>query len=460
MSTTYTSGRFPAAIMVRLDKGKEMTQQELFMTKTQNLFEELCLPETLLQAFKAVKRNKGSHGIDGLSIEKFEENLLEQLGQLREELLNWTYKPMPVRRVEIPKPGSKEPRKLGVPQVRDRVVQSGIKLLLEPILEPLFSNNSYGFRPGKSQRQAVEAAAAIVKSGKEIVVDIDLSKFFDRIDHDRLIGGLSAIVEDKRILKLIGLTLRSGVFENGKVSPTRLGTTQGSPLSPLLSNFVLNELDKELERRGLEFCRWADDANIFVKSLKAGKRVLNSITRFIETKLKLQVNGEKSKVAPSQEVKFLGMTIVKGDIAIAAKSLKKGREKLKELIRRGSHLPIERVIENFNTWYKGWSNYFSMTNFPAQLNSIEAHARRRMRSRMIGDIKRRRHLARKLISLGRKKATAFRVAYSNDGRWAMSGSLTLGLAYSKGWFSSRGLITISEEKREHWYSVKKWIKLT
>lgn len=236
-----------------------MFQPELFTPNPRRLYEALCDIETLRQGFRAVKTNKGSHGIDGISIEEFEAKLEQELGQLSKELQNWSYKPMPVRRVEIPKPGSKETRKLGVPTIRDRCVQAAIKALLEPILEPLFSDSSYGFRPGRSQQQAVEAAQQIVKSGKDYTVDIDLSRFFDRICHDRLIGRLSHVIADKRILRLIGMTLRSGVQAGEQISATSEGATQGSPLSPLLSNFVLDELDKELERRGLEFCRWADD---------------------------------------------------------------------------------------------------------------------------------------------------------------------------------------------------------
>ena len=265
------------------------------------LFEDLCRIEYLKAGFKDVKRNKGSPGIDGMTITGFESNLNEELRQLQEELSNWTYKPSPVRRVEIPKPGGKGIRLLGVPTIKDRVVHATLKLLLEPIYEPLFSANSYGFRPGRNQRQAVGAARQIVAAGKPYVVDIDLSKFFDRINHDRLISRLGETVTDKCILRLIGIILRSGVMANGIVSPSTEGAVQGSPLSPLLSNIVLDELDKELERRGLEFCRFADDCNIFVKTSKAAHRVMNSVCHFIETKLKLLVNQEKSQVARSEQ---------------------------------------------------------------------------------------------------------------------------------------------------------------
>ena len=263
----------------------------------------------LREGFKAVKKNRGAPGIDGMSrVEDFEDRLEQELKRLKWELENWRYKPQPVKRVEIPKPGKDAGvRLLGIPCVRDRVVQAALKQLLEPILDPKFSNNSYGFRPGRNQRKAVESARRIVRSCKEYVVDIDLSKFFDRVHHDRLIARLGLFIPDKRILRLIGMTLRSGVMKDGLVSATTEGTVQGGPLSPLLSNVVLDELDKELEKRGLEFCRFADDCNIFVGSQKAAERVMSSyISHFIEKRLKLVINQKKSKVALSRYVKFLG----------------------------------------------------------------------------------------------------------------------------------------------------------
>ena len=235
----------------------EMRQRDLFIAEPS--LEALCTVERLERGFKAVRKNKGSPGIDGTTIAEFESRLAEELSQLKAELESWTYKPSPVRRVEIPKPGGKGIRLLGVPTVRDRVVHATLKQLLEPVFEPLFSDHSYGFRPERSQRQAIEAAREIVAGGKPYVVDIDLSKFFDRIHHDRLIARLSQHVADKRIVRVIGLLLRSGIMANGLVTPSTEGAVQGSPLSPLLSNIVLDELDKELERRGLEFCRFADD---------------------------------------------------------------------------------------------------------------------------------------------------------------------------------------------------------
>ncbi len=318
-----------------------------------DLFEDICALGTLRKAFKLVKQNKGAPGIDGITIEEYEENLEENLIQLRQEVLKWTYKPTPVKRVEIPKPGGKGVRLLGIPIVKDRILHMAMKMVLEPILDSTFSENSFGFRPGRNQQQAVQQAQKIVQSGKEYIVDIDLSKFFDRINHDRLIHRLKSHINDTRVLRLIGMILRGGIMSDGIIIPSEEGSVQGSPMSPLLSNVVLDELDKELEDRGLEFCRFADDCNIFVRSQRGAERVMESIKKFIENKLKLKVNEEKSKTAKSDRVKFLGMTIVNGTIAIAKATYDKAMEKVKELIPRGTHLSIERAMMEIKHGTKG-----------------------------------------------------------------------------------------------------------
>lgn len=407
--------------------------------------------------FRAVKKNKGAPGIDGVGIDIFESCLDTELSKLSSELESWTYKPMPVRRVEIPKPGKKAGvRLLGVPCTRDRVVQATLKILLEPILDPLFSDPSYGFRPGRNQRQAVEAIQRIVQSGKEFVVDTELSKFFDRVNHDRLINRLKKDISDNRLLRIIGIILRSGVLIDGHVEVTLEGTVQGSPLSPLLSNVVLDEL----ESRGLEFCRLADDCQIFVKSLKSAERVMDSICRFIEDKLKLVVNGEKSQVAHTRDVKFLGMTIIDGLIVISGKSMNRAMDKIKELTPRGTHLKLEKAIEEINKWYVGWSSYHRMTQYPAQFKKLEAHIRRRLRSRLVGQQKRRRHLFNKLIRRGASKKSAA-VVYSNKARWALSFITATHKAYSNNWFiKEMGLKIRSDEKHPHWLSLDQFVKVT
>ncbi len=433
---------------------------DLLSKDSKHLFEQLCSEWSLMQGWRDVKKNRGTSGIDGQTIETFELKLHEEIKQLKEELASWSYRPQPVRRVEIPKPDGAGVRSLGVPCIRDRVVQTTIKLLLEPILDPLFSENSYGFRPGRNQVQAVKSAQKIVQSGKGYVVDIDLSKFFDTMNQDRLIGRLSKIIEDKRIIKLVGMMLRSGVMKDGVVTPTMEGSTQGSPLSPLLSNLVLDELDKEIESRGLEFCRFADDCNIFVKTKKSAERVMKGISEFIEKKLKLVVNREKSQVAESSLVKFLGMTIVNDTRAIARKSIRRAMDKVKELTPRGTHETLEDTIKGINSWYVGWSNYYSMTEYPSQLKAIEAHIRRRLRSRIVDQQKSRRHLFNKLMKSGVSRTKAAITSFSNDKRWALSHKNAVERAYPNGWFiEKQGLKIRSNEKRSHWFDVNKWIRL-
>ena len=436
-------------------------QLELGFEDKSSLFETILDTYNLKIAFKRVKANKGAPGIDGITIEEYEQNLEEELNQLKEEVQSWSYKPTPVKRVEIPKPNGKGTRNLGIPIIKDRVLHMAIKQILEPILEPTFSENSYGFRPGRNQQQALQEAKRIVESGKEFVVDIDLSKFFDRINHDRLIHRLKTHVDDTRVLRLIGMILRSGVMIDGIKMPTEEGSVQGSPLSPLLSNVVLDELDKELEQRGLEFCRFADDCNIFTKTERSAERIMTSIKKFIEKKLKLKVNEDKSKTAKSDQVKFLGMTIVKATIAISKAALSKAMEKVKELIPRGTNLAIEQAVEKINSWYRGWASYFKMTQYPAQLKFIEAHIRRRLRARIVSQQKKKRNLVAKLIKRGVAKKQAANTVYTNRKTWALSHTKAVEKAFSNRWFSDTlNQIIVSNKKLDHWFGLDVWVKLT
>lgn len=267
-------------------------------------------------------------------------------------------------------------------------------------------------------------------------------------------------IEDKRVLRLIGMILRSGIMTEGTVTIPNEGSVQGSPLSPLLSNLVLDELDKELEKRNLEFCRYADDCNIYVKTEKAATRIMGSINKFIETKLKLKVNEEKSKVAKADQVKFLGMTIVKGFIAISKKAISKAMDTIKTLILRGTHQPIEKAIKQINIWYSGWTSYFKMTQYPAQLKAIEAHIRRRLRARFIKQQKRRRNLYHKLIKQGVGKKMAAETIYTNKGTWNLSNTRAVGKAFSNEWFVKRGLKIVSNLGLKHWMPIEMWVKLT
>ncbi len=435
-----------------------MKKYNLAIEESTKLFDKLCSTYFLKEAFKEVKKNKGAPGIDGITTSMFELRLDEEIRKLQEELLSWKYKPKPVRAVEIPKPGGGK-RQLGIPCVRDRVAQAAIKLLLEPIWEPKFSDNSYGFRPGRSQHDAIKSAQRIVKSGKEHVVDIDLSKFFDRINHNRLISRLTNTIEDKRILRIIGTMLRSGIMKDGVTRTSNEGSVQGSPLSPLLSNIVLDELDKELEARGLEFCRYADDCNIYVHSKKSAERVMRNVSKFIEQRLRLIINQEKSKVALSKFVKFLGLTIIVGTIAISIASMENAMAKVKELTPRGTYHTIGQAVGKINKWYIGWSAYYGITQYPSQLVKIEAHIRRRLRARIIRQQKKRRNLYNKFTKRGVSRKQA-RIAFSNKKTWAMSLTNAAHRAFSNNWFiNDLGLKIRSNEKRPGWRDRREWIKL-
>jgi RNA-directed DNA polymerase len=435
-----------------------MSKQLKFQFET-DLFKAIYNMERLQRAFKAVKRNKGAPGLDGITIEKYEENLEENLKQLQTEVESWTFKPTPVRRVEIPKPGGKGVRLLGIPIVKDRVLHMAIKMVLEPILDPTFSENSFGFRPNRNQQQAVQQAQRIVQSGEEFIVDIDLSKFFDRINHDRLIHRLKERIKDTRVLRLIGMILRGGILVEGIIVPSEEGSVQGSPLSPLLSNVVLDELDKELEKRGLKFCRFADDCNIFARTQRQAERIMTSIKKFIEKKLKLKINEEKSKVGKSEKVKFLGMTIVNGMIAISKAAINKAMEKVKSLIPRGTHIPLHQAIQEVNTWYKGWASYFKMTQFPSQLKGIEAHVRRRFRARFVYQQKKKKHLLNLLVRRGIDKSEACKTVYSNNRTWSLSHTRALDKAFKIEWFRKKGQVIMSDLNLNHWQEIEKWVRL-
>jgi RNA-directed DNA polymerase len=415
-----------------------MDQLSLGLTnqqKGERLFEEVYALKRLELAFKKVKTNGGSAGPDGESVEEFDEQRTEKLAMLKAELESRRYQPQPVRRVSIPKPSGGE-RHLGIASVRDRVVQQSLLMALEPYFEPQFSESSYGFRAGRSQKGAIEAARKYVAKGKEWVVDLDLEKFFDTVNHDRALHLIRERISDRRVLKIIALTLRAGVEIEGKVEKSELGLPQGSPLSPLLSNIVLDKLDKELERRELEFVRYADDANIFVGSQKAAERVLASVTNFIEGKLKLRVNREKTQTALSKAVKFLGMTILAGGMAaISIAATKKAKEKVAELVPRSGTGSLGTQMGKVNQWYVGWSGYYGMTDYPNQLREIEANIRMRFRLQFIKNHKRKKHLVKKLHQRGIKEERAYYVVYrKNLGRWRLGHSFCVNQAWNKNWF--------------------------
>src|SRR6266702_1337841 len=352
--------------------------------RTNRLMEEVCERENLRDALRQVKGNKGSAGMDGVTVDQLTDYLKQHWPVIREQLLNGTYEPKPVRRVEIPKPDGGV-RKLGIPTVLDRFIQQAVMQVLQRRWDSTFSDHSYGFRPRRSAHQAVAQAQQYIAAGYGWVVDLDLEKFFDRVNHDKLMGQVAKRVEDKRLLKLIRAFLNAGVMENGLVSPSVEGTPQGGPLSPLLSNLVLDELDRELERRGHRFVRYADDCNIYVRSEWAGQRAMDSVTRFITHVLKLKVNEKKSAVARPQERKFLGFNFTAGPGAkrvIEPKALDRFKRRIREITIRAKGVSMKTTIEELAPYMRGWRGYFGFCETPEVLVALTRWVRLRLRAAM------------------------------------------------------------------------------
>src|SRR5262244_2724810 len=350
---------------------------------TERLMEEVCELENGKQALQRVKANKGSPGVDGMTVEELPEYLKQHGLTIGEQLRNGTYQPQPVRRVEIEKPEGGGMRKLGIPTVLDRFVQQAVLQVLQKRWDPTFSEHSHGFRPGRSAKQAVHEAQQYIAEGYCWVVDLDLEKFFDRVNHDRLLAAIAKRVADKRMLKLIRAFLEAGVMENGLVSPVDEGAPQGGPLSPLLSNLVLDELDRELERRDHRYVRYADDCNIYVGSERAGQRVMKSVTRFITQKLKLKVNEAKSAVAQPQQRKFLGFSFSDGPEIkriIAPKAMDRFKHRIRDITRRAKGVSIEDTIAELAPYMRGWRSYFGYCETPEVLISLTRWVRLRLRA--------------------------------------------------------------------------------
>jgi len=345
------------------------------------LMERILSRENLLSALKRVERNKGSHGVDEMPVQNLRKHILEHWESMKMELLEGTYKPQPVRRVEIPKPDGGV-RLLGIPTVTDRLIQQAIAQVLTTLYDPTFSEHSYGFRPKRSAHGAIRKAKGYIQDGNRWVIDIDLEKFFDKVNHDRLMGTLSKRIEDKRLLKLIRNYLKSGIMINGIVTTSEEGTPQGGPLSPLLSNIVLDELDKELEERGHKFVRYADDCNIYVKTKKAGNRVMGSLTSFIEGRLKLKVNLNKSAVDRPWKRKFLGFSFTlhkEPKVRIAKESMKRMKNKIREITSRKKPFPMDYRIKKLNQYLMGWCGYFALADTPSVFRAFDSWIRRRLR---------------------------------------------------------------------------------
>jgi len=407
----------------------------------EQLMEEVCERENCLQALKRVKSNKGSAGIDGMTVDALTVYLKEHWPAIREQLLSGTYKPQPVKRVEIPKPDGGV-RQLGIPTVLDRMVQQAVMQVLQLRWDAEFSEHSHGFRPGRSAHQAVAKAQKYIAEGRRWVIDLDLEKFFDRVNHDKLMAAVARRVADKRMLKLIRAFLTAGVMENGLVGPVDEGTPQGGPLSPLLSNLVLDELDRELERRNHCFVRYADDCNIYVRSQRAGERVKRSITGFITRRLKLRVNEQKSAVARPVERKFLGFSFTNArepKRRIAAKALVRFKRKVRELTGRTRGIGIERMTKELSSYLRGWKGYFGFCETPTVLESLDQWIRRRLRSMIWKQWKRGKVRFRELCDRGVSRKLAATTAGNTHGPWHIANSPAMSHAFPIAYFDSLGV---------------------
>jgi len=430
--------RTPATEGAESPKTKRETESPAL---PERLMEEVVRPENLKQALKRVRSNKGSPGIDRMSVDELPGHLARHWPVLREQLLSGAYEPKPVRRVEIEKPDGGV-RRLGIPTVADRFIQQAVMQVLQNGWDRTFSEHSYGFRPGRSAHQAVAQAQVHVAEGYGWVVDMDLEKFFDRVNHDKLMGAIARHVADKRVLKLIRAFLNAGVMENGLVSPTDEGTPQGGPLSPLLSNIVLDELDRELEKRGHRFVRYADDCNIYVRSERAGQRVMESIRRFIGKKLKLKVNEKKSAVARPKDRKFLGFSFTIGrqpKRRIAPKAVERFKKRVRELTRRTRGVSIESMADELAVYLKGWQGYFSYCQTPSVLRDLDYWVKRRLRCVVWKQWKRGRTRFEELRKRGVGEDLAAKTAGSAHGPWHLAWSPALHVALPNAYFDSLGL---------------------
>ena len=411
---------------------------------TSALMEEVCRDENVREALRRVRANRGSAGIDGMTVVELPGHLRARWQEIRAQLLAGRYTPQPVKRVEIAKPGGGV-RRLGIPTVLDRFIQQAILQVLQPLWDPTFSEASFGFRPQRSAHQAVAQAQEQIAEGHRWVVDIDLEQFFDRVNHDMLMGRVAKRIADKRLLKLLRGFLEAGVLEGGLVSPTEQGTPQGGPLSPLLSNLFLDELDRELERRGHRFVRYADDCNIYVRSERAGHRVMESITRFIERKLKLKVNQQKSAVARPWERKFLGFSFTRHrqpKRRIARESLKRFKRRVREITRRSKGQSLSQRVERLARYLNGWKAYFSFCETPSVLRDLDSWVRRRLRCVVWKQWKQAETRRAELRKRDVRSDLATRTAGSSHGPWRISKSPALAYALPNAYFTSLGLPTL------------------
>jgi RNA-directed DNA polymerase len=413
-------------------------------TGTEKLMEKIFEEENLLMALKKVKSNDGSAGVDGMRVEELFGYLEMNWAVIKEQILNKKYKPKPVKRVEIRKPDGGI-RKLGIPTVSDRFIQQAILQILQPIYDSTFSEQSYGFRPSRSAQQAVKKAQGYIREGYTTVVDIDLEKFFDKVNHDRLMSTIAKRIKDKRLLKLLRAYLNSGVMEQGLIKPTEEGTPQGGNLSPLLSNIVLDELDKELERRGHKFVRYADDCNIYVRTPRAGERVMRSVSSFITRRLKLKVNQEKSAVDKPSKRKFLGYSFMNGKeprLRISPKSIIKFKHRIKELTRRKRGISLTRMIKELTEYIRGWIGYYRYCQTPSVLKELDSWIRHRIRCYIWKMWKTFRTRATELMKRGIGEGMAYGTA-RESGLWKPSMSKAMQIAFPNTYFKACGLFSLT-----------------
>jgi RNA-directed DNA polymerase len=409
------------------------------------LIEQLVERKNMEKAYWQVVRNKGASGIDNMTVEQLKPYLQNHWVEIKEKLLNGKYKPQPVKKVEIPKAtGGK--RTLGIPVVIDRLIQQAVHQILSPIFDPTFSESSYGFREGRSAHQAILQAKKYQQEGRKYVVDMDIEKFFDEVNHDILMSRIARKVKDKQILLLIRKYLQSGIMENGIQVQRDKGTPQGSPLSPLLSNIILDELDKELEKRGHKFCRYADDCNIYIRSQRAGQRVLNSISKFLEKKLKLKLNSSKSDVSKTHQRKFLGYSFTlekEPRIRVAKESIQRFRKKAKELFRKARGRNIGNFIkEELTPFIRGWINYFKLSETKRFAEELDGWLRRRLRLIIWKQWKKPWTRKEKLMKAGLNEERAVMSAFNRRGNWWNSGASHMNDAFRKKYFDSLGLVSI------------------
>ncbi|AIM16913.1 DNA polymerase [Bacillus sp. X1(2014)] len=410
------------------------------------LLNQILSRENMLLALQRVEKNKGSHGVDMMPVQSLRQHIVENWISIKEAILKGTYEPMPVRRVEIPKPDGGV-RLLGIPTVTDRLIQQAIAQVLSRIYDPMFSEHSYGFRSNRSAHDAVRKAKGYIRDGYRWVVDMDLEKFFDRVNHDRLMSTLAKTIKEKPLLKLIRKYLQVGVMINGVVSRTEEGTPQGGPLSPLLSNIVLDELDKELEKRGHKFVRYADDCNIYVKSKRAGERTMASVKRFIEGKLRLKVNEKKSAVDRPWKRKFLGFSFTPSKepkVRIAKQSLKRMKKKVREITSRKMPYPMEYRIKKLNQYLLGWCGYFALVDTKSIFEDLDGWIRRRLRMCLWKNWKTSKTRIRNLIKLGVPEWKAYEWGNSRKGYWRISKSPILHRTLGNSYWSNQGLKSLQK----------------